>query len=292
MNFLIPKTPNAERRTLNFEVPKWPRGPNVGVRHWAFSVRRFFSRFLTLLQLALAATVLAQSPPNPAGIYTNGPRSFDGIGKYVLGREIAHYMTHLGADWLERPEREDEERPSKLLDALHLKPGDAVADIGAGSGYLSWRMGKLVAPDGRVFANDIQPEMLTILRTNAAAHGVTNVVPILGTISDPKLPTNAVDLAIMVDVYHEFDHPVEMMQGIFRSLKPGGRVVFVEYRGEDPTVPIKPLHKMTEAQVKKEMALLPLEWVETLRVLPRQHIIIFKRMAAPPPGSTTKTRSP
>jgi ubiquinone/menaquinone biosynthesis C-methylase UbiE len=271
------KTPNAERRTLNVQsrspAPVW----DFGVRCSMFDVRCFLVRLLALLPLALATVLTAAPPLNPANIYTNGLRTRDGIGKYILGREIAHYMTHEGADWLERPEREDEERPSQLLEALQLKPGDAVADIGAGSGYLSWRMGKLVGPGGRVFANDIQPEMLVILRTNATAHGVTNVVPILGTDSDPKLPTNAVDLAIMVDVYHEFAHPIEMMQGIVRSLKPGGRVVFVEYRGEDPSVPIKPLHKMTEAQVKKEMALLPLEWVETRRELPRQHVIVFRK---------------
>lgn len=140
----------------------------------------------------------------------------------------------------------------------------------------SWRMARAVGPTGTVYANDIQPEMLEILSTNVASQGVTNVVTVLGTITDPRLPTNALDLVLMVDVYHEFDHPYEMMQGIVRSLKPGGRVVLVEYRGEEKWVPIKPSHKMTEAQVKAELALHPLDWVETL-TLPRQHILIFRR---------------
>ena len=134
-----------------------------------------------------------------------------------------------------------------------------------------------MGPTGSVYANDIQQEMLEILSTNVAAQGVTNVVTVLGTITDPRLPTNALDLVLMVDVYHEFDHPYEMMQGIVRSLKPGGRVVLVEYRGEEKWVPIKPSHKMTEAQVKAELALHPLDWVETKAILPRQHILIFRR---------------
>jgi ubiquinone/menaquinone biosynthesis C-methylase UbiE len=196
-----------------------------------------------------------------------------------MGREIAHYMTHEGAPWLERPEREEEEAPSKLIESLHLKPGDVVADVGAGSGYLSWRMAKKVLPGGLVYGNDIQPEMLVILKTNALAHGLTNVVPVLGKIDDPQLPTNKIDLAILVDVYHECDHPFEIIQALCRSLKTDGRLVFVEYRGEDPGVPIKLLHKMTEAQVRKEMEVQPLTWVETLHLLPRQHIIIFRKKA-------------
>lgn len=243
---------------------------------WSFAV---LTAILLTRLLTLAAT--AQTAPLPAPLYETRPGSFDGIGKWFLGREIAHFMTHHGAMWLERPEREEEEQPSRLLEALQLKPGNVVADVGAGSGYLSWRMARQVAPGGRVFATDIQPEMIAILRTNMTAHGVTNVIPVVGTTTDPRLPTNAVDLAIMVDVYHEFDHPYEMMREMVASLRPGGRVVFVEYRGEDPRVPIKPLHKMTEAQVRKEMALHDVEWVETLRTLPRQHVIIFRKRSAP-----------
>lgn len=204
----------------------------------------------------------------------------NGIGKFYMGREIAHVMGHQAADWLERGEREKEERTSLLIDALKVRPGDVLADIGAGTGYHTRRLAPRVAPGGRVYAVDIQPEMLTLLTNTMAEMKITNVVPVLGTIDNPKLPANSVDLALMVDVYHEFSHPYEMMEAICRSLKPGGRVVFVEFRAEDPDVPIKAVHKMSEAQVKKEMAVLPLEWVETISVLPWQHIIVFKKKAA------------
>jgi protein-L-isoaspartate O-methyltransferase len=232
---------------------------------------------LALFWTALSAPPVV-APPDP--LYETRPGSFDGIGKWFLGREIAHYMTHHGALWLERPERETEEQPSRLVEALQLKPGQAVADIGAGSGYLTWRMAKIVGPSAKVYATDIQPEMLAILRTNMVTQGVQNVVPVLGTTTESRLPANSIDLAIMVDVYHEFDHPFEMIRSIVAALRPGGRLVFVEYRGEEKWVPIKPLHKMTEAQVRKEMELHPLEWSETLKILPRQHIIVFKKPAA------------
>jgi len=197
-----------------------------------------------------------------------------------MGREIAHVMGHQAADWLERSERETEERTSLLIDSLKVRPGDFVADIGAGTGYHVRRIAPKIAPTGRVYAVDIQPEMLTLLTNSLAELKITNVVPVLGTISDPKLPANAIDLVLMVDVYHEFSHPHEMMEAICRGLKPGGRVVFVEFRAEDPNVPIKEVHKMSEAQVKKEMTLHPLDWVETLKVLPWQHIIVFKKKSA------------
>jgi ubiquinone/menaquinone biosynthesis C-methylase UbiE len=185
-------------------------------------------------------------------------------------------MTHEGAPWLDRPERDQEERPDLVLEALQLKPGDIVADIGCGMGYFSWRMARAVGPKGIVYGEEIQPEMLDQLAANMKERGVPNVVGVRGTIEDPKLP-QPVDLVILVDVYHECSHPAEMMAAICRSLKPGGRVVFVEYRGEDPDVPIKPLHKMTEAQVKKEMTAQPLEYVTTVRTLPRQHLIVFRK---------------
>jgi ubiquinone/menaquinone biosynthesis C-methylase UbiE len=208
--------------------------------------------------------------------YTAGPKTRDGIGKYYFGREIAHFMTHEGAPWLERPERDEEERPDLVLKALALKPGDIVADVGCGTGYFSWRMAQAVGPKGIVYGQEIQQEMLDQLAAKMKERGVTNVVGVLGTTDDPKLP-QPVDLVIMVDVYHEFSHPAEMMAAICRQLKPGGRVAFVEYRGEDPSVPIKPLHKMTEAQVKKEMTAQPLEYVTTIKTLPRQHLIIFRK---------------
>ncbi len=201
----------------------------------------------------------------------------NGIGKFYFGREIAHVMGHQAADWLERPEREAEEKPDLLLDALKLKPGDVVADIGAGTGYYSWRIAKRVGDKGLVYAVDIQQEMLDLLAKNMSERKVANVKGVLGNITDPKLPARAVDLVLMVDVYHEFDHPFEMMQAICQALKPGGRVAFVEFRAEDPKVPIKEVHKMSEAQVRREMSAQPLEWVDTNKTLPWQHIILFKK---------------
>jgi ubiquinone/menaquinone biosynthesis C-methylase UbiE len=201
----------------------------------------------------------------------------DGIGKFYMGREIAHVMGHQGADWLERPEREEEEHTTELVTQLRLHSGDVVADIGAGTGYLSRRLAKAVGPTGKVLAEDIQPQMLELLTNKMAELHIANVVPVLGSVTNAGLTPGSVDLAVMADVYHEFDFPYEMMQAICRSLKPGGRVVFVEFRAEDPNVPIKPVHKMTEAQVKKEMSMMPLQWVQTISVLPRQHIIIFRK---------------
>ncbi len=234
-----------------------------------------------LLALALAGWITAgaapgQSPPAPLYQYRQ-EHDPDGIGKFYMGREIAQVMGHEAADWLDRPEREAEEAPSMLLKALKLKPGDVVADIGAGSGYLSLPMARMVAPNGKVYAEDIQPEMLQIIRQKMREQGVRNVVPVLGTITDPRLPPSSMDLELLVDVYHEFDHPYEMTRAMVRALKPHGRLVLVEYRGEDPSVPIKPLHKMTQAQVRKEMALFPLKPEKTIEVLPRQHIFVFRK---------------
>ena len=199
----------------------------------------------------------------------------DGIGKFYQGREIAQVMGHQGADWLERPEREAEEQPDTMVDKLEVKSGEVVADIGAGTGYMSQRLAKKVGNDGKVLAVDIQPEMLQLLKEKMIGLGISNVVSVLGKVSNPNLPDGFVDLVLMVDVYHEFEFPYEMMSNICHALKPSGRVVFVEFRAEDPQVPIKPLHKMTEAQVRKEMSFLPLRWLKTSEVLPRQHIIVF-----------------
>lgn len=205
----------------------------------------------------------------------------DGIGKVYLGREIAQVMGHEGAGWLERASRMRQEQPNKAIAALHLKPSDVVADIGAGTGYFSFRISYQV-PQGKVLAVDVQPEMLEILNTLKQKLQATNVEPVLGTETNPNLPPNSVDLALMVDAYHEFAYPREMMEGIVESLKPGGRVVLVEYRGENPLIPIKALHKMTQQQVKKEMQAVGLAWQETQEILPQQHILIFQK-----PGSLT-----
>jgi ubiquinone/menaquinone biosynthesis C-methylase UbiE len=205
------------------------------------------------------------------------PHNPDGIGKFYMGREIAQVMGHESAAWLERNQRIAEEQPDQLVSLLNLRRGEIVADIGAGTGYFSRRLAQAVGPAGRVLAEDVQPEMLILLTNLTARLGLTNVTPVLGTVTAPRLPAASVDLALMVDVYHEFDFPYEMMQGICLALKPGGLVVLVEYRGEDPNVPIKPLHKMTQVQVKREMSVLPLDWVQTIERLPRQHIIAFRK---------------
>ncbi|MCA8991216.1 MAG: methyltransferase domain-containing protein [Planctomycetaceae bacterium] len=206
----------------------------------------------------------------------------NGIGKFYLGREIAHVMGHQGIGWLERNSREEEERLSVLVKLLGLKPGMVVADIGAGSGVIATLMAPKLKPDGEVLAVDIQQEMLDALAVKCKLMEIDNVVPVLGTTKSPRLEPGTVDLVIMVDVYHEFDFPYEMLREISNSLKVGGRVAFVEYRKEDPRVPIKEVHKMLQEQVKLEASQpgLNLEWVETKDELPRQHVVIFKRVAA------------
>jgi SAM-dependent methyltransferase len=220
------------------------------------------------------------STPPTTRYETRAEHDPNGIGKFYMGREIAHVMGHQAADWLERPERGQEERPDLLVPALKLKQGDAVADIGAGTGYYTRRLAKAVGTNGVAYAVEIQQEMLDVLTNKLAAEKILNVKPVLGTVTDPKLPAAALDLILTVDVYHEFEHPFEMVEAMCRALKPGGHMVFVEFRGEDPNVPIKLVHKMTEAQVRKEMAVHPLEWVETIGTLPRQHIIVFRKKGA------------
>jgi precorrin-6B methylase 2 len=227
-------------------------------------------KFLLIALLAMASTAI-----EAADRYTTLQGSPDGIGKAYMGREIAKVMSYHGAPWLERPERMQEERPDLVLAALDLKPGMKVTDVGAGSGYYSSRMAERVGKEGTVYAVDVQPEMIEILKRNMAERGATNVKAILGTETDPKLPVGALDLAIMVDVYHELEYPYEMLAAIVKALKPGGRVVFVEFRGDDPSVPIKALHTMTEAQVRKEAAVHPLVWIKTVSDLPWQHVVVF-----------------
>src|ERR1700687_5904825 len=238
--------------------------------------RRPMSPSVLLSILVLAGSPLLgdesakKADPKHPGYEFRENHDRDGIGKFYMGREIAQVMGHQAADWLERPEREKEEQPTKLIDALKIKPGEVIADIGAGSGYYSFRLSKLVGPKGKILAVDIQPEMLDILRKRMKEQIVKNVEPIQGTITDPKLPANSVDTILMVDVYHEFDHPFEMTVAMVKALKPGGRMIFVEFRMEDPDVPIKLVHKMTQKQVTKEMEPHPLRWVKTLDVLPWQ----------------------
>jgi len=194
----------------------------------------------------------------------------------VTGRKIAGVMGMSGADWLTRPERESEEQPEKALDALHLKPGMVVADIGAGVGYMSLRMAKRVS---KVYANDLQPAMLDRLRQNAAKAGIANVVTVVGDVADPKLPANTMDLVLLVDVYHEFSAPQQMLRKIRETLKPDGRLVLLEYRAEDPNVPIIAEHKMTVAQVKTELEAEGFVLQPVIETLPRQHILILTKAA-------------
>jgi ubiquinone/menaquinone biosynthesis C-methylase UbiE len=246
--------------------------------------------FGLLCGFALAATSIhaaeTNALPPPPRYETRAMHDPDGIGTFYMGREIANVMGHQAADWLERPERQREERTDLLIPLLKIKPGDTVADIGAGTGYYTRLLAQAVGTNspagsgGLVYAEDIQPEMLDILTNKMAAAGLHNVQPVLGTLTDPMLPRASVDLILMVDVYHEFDHPYEMADAMCRALKPGGRIVFVEYRREDPAVSIKLVHKMTEAQVRKEMSVQPLEWVETINTLPQQHIIVFRKKVA------------
>jgi ubiquinone/menaquinone biosynthesis C-methylase UbiE len=192
----------------------------------------------------------------------------------ITHRQIAAVMGSGGASWLIRPERESEERPDQALDAIGIESGSAVADIGAGVGYFTWRLAQRA---GVVYAEDIQRDMLDMLNQNMRTRHITNVRPILGAVDDPKLPKNSLDLALMVDVYHEFSEPEKMLDRLLESLKPGGRLVLVEYRAEDTSVPIRPEHKMTVAQVRAEVQPEGFRFDKVIEVLPQQHIIVFRK---------------
>lgn len=235
---------------------------------------------LRLLLTAWITTAWAQEPSQQlTPLYeTRAVHDGSGIGKFFMGREIAQVMGHQGADWLERPQREEEERTDALIDALGFHKGEVVADIGCGTGYISRKIAAKLGATGVIYGVEIQQEMLDQFVKRMTKSGVGMVKPVLGTTSDPKLPASSCDTMILVDVYHEFDFPFEMIRHMIGGLKTGGRIVFVEYRKEDPAVPIKEVHKMSEAQVKKEMTAHPqLEYVETIATLPRQHIIVFRK---------------
>jgi SAM-dependent methyltransferase len=217
------------------------------------------------------APILQEPPP-----YETNPASPDGIGKFYMGREIAKVMGHPAIGWLEREEREREEAPSRAIAAIDLKPTDVIADIGAGSGYYAFRLAEKV-PQGKVIAVDIQQEMLDFLAKRAAELQVAHVEGHLGAIDDVKLPENSLDAALMVDAYHEFSHPAEMLRSLRKALKPTGRIILLEFRAEDPRVPIKPLHKMTEDQARKEFAVAGFTLVSNKRQLPWQHFMVFAK---------------
>lgn len=215
------------------------------------------------LVLALAATLsLAAQQP----------------GTHPLsGRVFAGVMSYQGADWLERPEREEEEAPDDAIAQLNLQRGQVVADIGAGSGVMSEKMSKKVGATGKVYAEDIQPEMIALLQRRITKEKLSNIIPVLGLPDDPKLPPATLDLELLVDVYHEFQKPIPMVDHLRDALKPGGRMVLLEYRKEDPTIPIQPAHKMSVETAKLEIEAQGFKLTKVDEVLPRQHILTFTK---------------
>ena len=234
------------------------------------------TRIVTGTATALIAVFSSFLGAQETDYYEYKTVSRDGIGKYYMGREISHVMGHQGASWLERPQRDREQKTSRLVSNLPLQPDDTVADIGAGTGCFSFRVAERV-PQGKVVAVDIQQEMLDIIDTRKAQGSPQNVETVLGTERDPNLSPGSIDLILLVDAYHEFSWPREMAEAMVRALKPGGRLVLVEYRGEDPSIPIKRLHKMTEKQARMEMQAVGLEWESTGDFLPQQHFMVFRR---------------
>jgi ubiquinone/menaquinone biosynthesis C-methylase UbiE len=241
----------------------------------------------TLLALGLLALASACGGPSTAGDraaaeagrYTERTPSRDGIGKVYMGREISHVMGHRGAGWLERPAREQQERTDLLIARLPLAADDVVADIGAGTGYFSIPIAERV-PRGTVLAVDIQAEMLAIIEERQQNGAPANIETVLGSVTDPNLPRNGVDLILLVDAYHEFSHPYEMGTAMVDALRPGGKLVLIEYRAEDPGVPIKPLHKMSERQAIGEMRAIGLRHLRTEDFLPQQHFMVFEKLGA------------
>jgi ubiquinone/menaquinone biosynthesis C-methylase UbiE len=236
---------------------------------------------LTSLAVLLLAPLAPAQQVNPDHIPQDGT---------YQGRLIAQVMSYLGADWLVRDSRVAEEQPDRMLAALEVRPGMTVADVGAGVGYHSLKLARLVGPEGTVYATDIQPQMIRMLKSRLNAAKARNVKPVLCTQDDPKLPEGAVDLILMVDVYHEMANPEPSMKALRRALKPGGRLVLVEFRGEDPNVPIKEEHKMTVAQVRKEVEPLGFRLRVKHDFLPWQHILVFEKPADA--GADAPTEAP
>lgn len=266
--------------------------------------RRWFRiAVITVMSCQLATAIHAQSTEaldqqaitqeQPSAITTESkrverPRPEEDARRTYLGRVLAQPMSHLGASWLVRPERDQEENASLSFKQLQLKKGMTVCDLGCGNGYWTLPMARDVGSTGRVLAVDIQPEMLQKLRERSAQFNYTHIEPIRSTVSDPKLPENEVDLLLMVDVYHEFSHPESMLWGIRRSLKPNGVVALLEYREEDPRVPIKPLHKMSKNQILKEYQENGFKLVREFNELPWQHLMFFARDDSPLPEIEAK----
>ena len=218
---------------------------------------------LSIFAFCLVGLLLGEELPQPLESYK--------------GREIAQTMSYHGAPWLLRPERQQEENPGALLEALRLEPGQTAADIGCGNGFYTLQMAEKVGPAGTVYAVDIQPEMLALLDKRAKEAGVTNIVPVLSSPADPKLPAGELDLILLVDVYHEFAYPEQMLAGMHAALKPDGVVALAEYRLEDPQIPIKLLHKMSKRQIRKEYEPNGFRLARQFDELPWQHLMFFQR---------------
>jgi predicted methyltransferase len=239
-------------------------------------MRNILYRTLSFIALIVAGMQACAQPG--AGRYeTRLNHDPDGIGKFYMGREIAQVMGPGGMLWLERPEREAEEQPALVIEAMELKGGETVVDFGAGSGYYTFRLAEAVGPKGTVIAVDIEQKMLDFIRQRAARENRTNVGLLRSTETDPRLPSNRVDWLLMVDVYHELSFPYEVMSRIRDALKPGGRFALIEFRKEDRAVRIKDVHKMSEAQAIMEMAAVGLEHEQTISTLPIQHLMIFRK---------------
>ena len=227
--------------------------------------------------LALGNAPIPQEPPAKDATEVRLPPPL----KQYMGRRIARTMHWTGADWLMRETRESEEHTTRMLAALELRAGQVVCDFGCGVGYVTLPMAKLVLPGGRVLATDLQPEMLAALEKRAAEAGVTNVERILSDPADPKLAPDSCDVVLMLDVYHELGYPEQVLRSVRAALKPGGRLVLVEFRAEDPEVPIKPVHKMTRAQVERELGANGFRLARAFEELPWQHMLFFERDDAP-----------
>ena len=236
-------------------------------------IHRLLLTLLCLATATLADELIKPAPPAPQTQKQKEPPALT----HYMGREIAQTMHFAGAPWLTRESRDREEEPAKLMKALNLQPGQTVCDLGCGNGFYTLKLAKEVGPTGKVYAEEIQPEMLALLQKRVEKEGLKNIEPVLGTVVDPKLPEGKFDLILLVDVYHEIDRPVQMLANIRKSLAPKGRLVLVEFRAEDPNVPIKPEHKMSKAQILKEIPANGFELAEQFDDLPWQHVMFFER---------------
>jgi FkbM family methyltransferase len=232
---------------------------------------RFTLLFFAFLQ---AATLSAQER------YTLKSGDPNGINKWYMGRQIAQVMSHFGIGWLEREEREQEEKTAQLMKNLAVQPGQVIADIGAGSGYHSSLLSKMVG-NGKVYAVDVEPEMIAFLNERIKREGKKNIIPVLSTEKTVSLPANSMDMMLLVDVYHEFSFPYEMAISMLEALKPGGKLVLVEFRAEDPNVPIKTIHKMSQQQAVKEFKAAGFTFEKNISNLPWQHCLIFRKPEIP-----------